>query len=516
MTGETDTLKKQLEDVIIQRDEVRTQLDEVRTQAGSAFAQVDSLTKENEDLKTGSNVYAALSREATEMNATLHRQLECYRRQGSVVRKYSGPEAEVKTPTDREFMENRPEISDQQGYEQNFDPHFSANRPSREGSRGNTPYPISESTEIPISGYTSISSNLMPAGSSRNSGEYTDYSLPTPLQQRLGDENYQYQNEQGTRPNSQAAAEEKESRSNHYDYDSQQYDDNQDQHAGYIDQTEGRQSRQNHVSYNDNVEYFSPSQHSSANTYILDNQSNQHGNRGPIQSGPQQILQITPAGYNFTSSAEYEETRPAKKHMIFRGTPRTLSLKDFFCRMEENFKPNWTDMQKRQFTIKHLDASNGHLYNLTTMDVKSYPRLKQLLQMKFGNMHPSFDLSKWNQATRYKGTSFTDWGLSENGISLIDNTAPRWDNKQLSYDELSIIMNRLCRMVPKRIFSKYITIDNSWDKDALLNFTFMELMNMIAKDERYETVSWRAFEDSYFFPEAPHPERKTYVPYEYS
>ena len=64
-------------------------------------------------------------------------------------------------------------------------------------------------------------------------------------------------------------------------------------------------------------------------------------------------------------------------------------------------------------------------------------------------------------------------------------------------------------MVSKRVFSQYITTGNSWNRDALLNIKFMDFINLITKDEMYETVSWKTLEESYTFPKAPHPERKT-------
>ena len=82
------------------------------------------------------------------------------------------------------------------------------------------------------------------------------------------------------------------------------------------------------------------------------------------------------------------------------------------------------------------------------------------------------------------------------GVMLIEKTAERWDTRGLSYDELTIIVNNLASLVPRKVFAEFFNIDKSWNSEKLLNQKFMDIITMICTQESLQDVDWTVFNDN--------------------
>ena len=180
--------------------------------------------------------------------------------------------------------------------------------------------------------------------------------------------------------------------------------------------------------------------------------------------------------------------------LIFRGKENTLGVLEWFNRLELSFKPEWDDARKLRRAIKHLENSDT-FKAIRESEFTSFRFFKSFMIASYGNKQP-FNLSKWTNVQRYKGTPFLKWITSPMGVMLIEKTADRWDTGSLTHDELAIIVNNLSLLVPKKVFAEFYNLDKSWNQEKLQNIDFMTLITTICTQEAMQDVDWIVFDDN--------------------
>ena len=78
----------------------------------------------------------------------------------------------------------------------------------------------------------------------------------------------------------------------------------------------------------------------------------------------------------------------------FYGTPETIAISDWFQRIEKEFKNDWPDHKKIQFTLKRLDENNSAFNNLRQLNSSSYTNLKNHLLIVFGRIHKPYTIAR--------------------------------------------------------------------------------------------------------------------------
>ena len=111
----------------------------------------------------------------------------------------------------------------------------------------------------------------------------------------------------------------------------------------------------------------------------------------------------------------------------------------------------------------------------------------------FGRLHKGFSMARWSEAIRYQGTSFLNWTLSATGTILIDRTANKWDNRNITNDERSVIMGQLRTMVPPKTLQKFSSANEVWNYNRLANIEFLTLIGDILEDEYFWPDIWYKF-----------------------
>ena len=85
------------------------------------------------------------------------------------------------------------------------------------------------------------------------------------------------------------------------------------------------------------------------------------------------------------------------------------------------------------------------------------------------------------------------WITTKCGNKLCNETAKRWNTKNLTNDEMTIIMDQIKRMVPPSALENYITDVGDWDKEALLSMEFMTFIYKIKRHEDTHVSDWYHF-----------------------
>ena len=214
---------------------------------------------------------------------------------------------------------------------------------------------------------------------------------------------------------------------------------------------------------------------------------------------------VTPLMENFTEFTKkmFDQqngidpaTAKYDKFLIFSGTKNTISLPEFFSRLEEKFNGTWTDQAKVHFAGKHLDAREEKLKSLIATPYNTYQRFKEVMKTIFGDDQKEFEISDWEEAVRFKGTKFVDWLKTNNGVHLLNNTGERWAEGKITNGERTIIMNKLTQMVPRKPLGQYLKRNQSWKHDQLKIITFDSLVDEICSSEINEDESWKTFDEN--------------------
>lgn len=116
----------------------------------------------------------------------------------------------------------------------------------------------------------------------------------------------------------------------------------------------------------------------------------------------------------------------------FYGTEVTISVQDWLKRIESQFEDDWSEVKKVQFATKRLDKNNNELVHRTRLDCPTFAQFKSHMILTYGSRHKPFDLSRWNDARRYVGTTFENWLQTPLGTLLLDKTTVIWDSGNLS------------------------------------------------------------------------------------
>ena len=228
----------------------------------------------------------------------------------------------------------------------------------------------------------------------------------------------------------------------------------------------------------------SPQQERQGDAHQVRQVDQQQGRQAEQQVQPIRIIAET-------SAKELNELDP---NLIFRGRENTLGVLQWFNRLELSFKPEWDDAQKLRRAIKHLENSDN-FKAIKESEFTSYSFFKEFMITSYGHQKP-FTLSKWSDVQRYKGTQFIKWITSPIAVTLIEKTAARWDERSLTNDELTIIMNHLSTLVPGKVFADFYNIDKSWNSQRLLARDFMQLIGMICRQEAVQDVDWVVFDNN--------------------
>ena len=219
----------------------------------------------------------------------------------------------------------------------------------------------------------------------------------------------------------------------------------------------------------------------------------------PTQRSPLQQVEVQSQSTQRMQQAPtttVKELNDFDSHYQFKGKPNTIGIVAWFNRIEGTFKEEWDDIKKIRRASKHLDPNNSGLLQIKESEWTKYETFKEYLILLFGSKNRPFSLSKWTMAVRYSNTSFSRWMSSQSGVMLVEKTAGRWDIGDLTEDELSIIMNKLNTMVPKRVFASFFRSDKSWNKEKLLSNSFLEILKLIRDDEDMEDQVWRMFNET--------------------
>ena len=224
-----------------------------------------------------------------------------------------------------------------------------------------------------------------------------------------------------------------------------------------------------------------------------------------IQSGfSSGITKITSAMANSMDKHKVQED------LIFRGTPGTISLKDWLARLELSWEPDWDDARKLKLAIKHLDRTNRMLVPIANHQHTDYQTFLDRLQMVFGSVQKPFHLSRWQEAVRYRGNKFRNWMCSHLAIELVDKTTNPWNQGELTDNEMVIVMENLERMIPKKVLAEYRNLEGSWNCQALRAIPFSQLLNKIVQDEATWENIWTEFNNSPNMPTGNHENSASY------
>ena len=243
--------------------------------------------------------------------------------------------------------------------------------------------------------------------------------------------------------------------------------------------------------------------------------------------GKDQVIQVIPQGANAEPQGAYGgleraiesgfssgitkitsamatrmDKNAVQEDLIFRGTPGTISLKDWLNRLQQDWEQDWDDAKKLKLAIKHLDRGNPKLLAIANHQHTDYQTFLDRLQMVFGSVQQPFHLSKWQLARRFKGNKFRDWMCSHLAIELVDKTTNPWNQGELTDNEIVMVMENLARMIPKKVLAEYRNLEGSWNCESLKLVPFSQLLNKIVQDEATWENIWKEFDNSYNVPAA--------------
>lgn len=251
--------------------------------------------------------------------------------------------------------------------------------------------------------------------------------------------------------------------------------------------------------------------------------------------GNDQVIQVIPQGANAEQQGAYGGLEQAieagfssgitkitsamatrmdknqiQEDLIFRGTPGTISLKDWLSRLQQEWEPDWDDAKKLKLAIRHLDRKNAKLLAIANHQHTDYQTFQDRLQMVFGSVIKPFYFSKWQLARRFRGNRFRDWMCSHLAIELVDKTTNPWNQGELTDNEMVMVMENLAQMIPKKVLAEYRSLEGSWNCQSLRTVPFSQLLNKIVQDEATWENIWNEFDNSHNIPAPSQETRASY------
>ena len=180
----------------------------------------------------------------------------------------------------------------------------------------------------------------------------------------------------------------------------------------------------------------------------------------------------------------------SKKEQVltFSGQENTLPLDLWLERINKRFEDHWTDEQKVLTAQENLCQESVLVKSVKIQTFSSYDTFVETMKSIFPCSAKRFQVSEWSKnAQRFKGTTFEDWLKTYKGTYLLSKTKDRWDSKNLTPDERSIVMSSLARIVPTCAVEKYQHDNDEWKCDELEKITFSQLINGITTKERIDS-----------------------------
>ena len=179
----------------------------------------------------------------------------------------------------------------------------------------------------------------------------------------------------------------------------------------------------------------------------------------------------------------------SKKEQVltFSGYENTLPLDLWLERIEKRIENHWTEEQKILTAQENLCQDSALVKSVKIQTFSSYSTFVETMKSMFPCGAKKFQVSEWGKnAQRFKGTTFEDWLKTHKGTYLLSKTKDRWDTKNLTPDERSIIMSNLAKMVPICALEQYQHDNDEWKCDELEKITFNQLINGITTKERID------------------------------
>ena len=179
----------------------------------------------------------------------------------------------------------------------------------------------------------------------------------------------------------------------------------------------------------------------------------------------------------------------SKKEQIltFSGYDNTLPLDLWLDRIEKRMENTWSEEQKILTAQENLCPESVLVKSVKIQTFSSYSTFVETMKTIFPCSAKKFQVLDWEKgAKRFRGTTFEDWLKTFKGIYLLSKTKDRWDSKNLTTDERSIIMSNLAKMVPICALEQYQHNNDEWKCEELEKITFNQLINGITTKERID------------------------------
>ena len=173
--------------------------------------------------------------------------------------------------------------------------------------------------------------------------------------------------------------------------------------------------------------------------------------------------------------------------LTFSGYENTLPLDLWLERIDKRIEDTWSEEQKILTAQENLCQESVLVKSVRVQTFSSYATFVETMKSIFPCSERKFQVSDWDRgAKRFRGTTFEDWLKTFKGIYLLSKTKDRWDSKNLTHDERSIIMSNLAKMVPICALEQYQINNDEWNCEELEKITFNQLINGITNKERID------------------------------
>ena len=151
-------------------------------------------------------------------------------------------------------------------------------------------------------------------------------------------------------------------------------------------------------------------------------------------------------------------------------------------------KPQTSDAGKIMIAQENLDKDSVYVQSVKRQSFTSFDTFVETMKTLFLCSGKRFQVQDWERsACRFRGTSFANWLKTDKGIYLLSKTKDRWDAKDLTIDERSIIMSNLAKMVPIAALEEYQISQDEWKCDELEKIAFNKLINKLTTKERIDS-----------------------------